>query len=62
MVSLRPECGDGAAVADRLLDREALFVKDVSAKIGDGKTHLWLAVRLPAENCRLCAALAALQD
>jgi histidinol-phosphate/aromatic aminotransferase/cobyric acid decarboxylase-like protein/choline kinase len=36
LVALRPEWGEGAAVADRLLENGALFVKDVSAKIGGG--------------------------
>lgn len=46
-----------APVVERLLEHDRIWVKDVSDRIADGGVHLRLAVRLPAENRRLCAAL-----
>jgi hypothetical protein len=38
-----------------------VFVKDVSAKMGDGRAHFRVAVRLPLENRTLCGALGGLR-
>jgi histidinol-phosphate/aromatic aminotransferase/cobyric acid decarboxylase-like protein/choline kinase len=43
-------------VSDRLLRDHSMYVKDVSGKFADG-AYLRLAVRKPAENSRLAAAL-----
>jgi histidinol-phosphate/aromatic aminotransferase/cobyric acid decarboxylase-like protein/choline kinase len=45
-------------LVERLLARDAIYVKDVSGKLG-GMPHVRLAVRRPAENLRLLAALGA---
>ena len=58
LVTLRAGA-DASKLADDLLRHHALYVKDASAKIGDGRGHLRFAVRHPDENRRLCAALAA---
>lgn len=57
MVTLKPGVS-AKALADDLLRTDALYLKDVTAKMADGRDHLRLAVRLPEENLRLCAALA----
>lgn len=44
-------------LADDLLRHHALYVKDASAKIGDDRGHLRLAIRSPDENRRMCVAL-----
>jgi histidinol-phosphate/aromatic aminotransferase/cobyric acid decarboxylase-like protein/molybdopterin-guanine dinucleotide biosynthesis protein A len=44
-------------VSGRLLRDRSMYVKDVSAKFSDGAGYLRLAVRKPAENSRLIAAL-----
>ena len=59
--SLQPghlaESSPAGPIVERLLERDRIWVKDVSDRIADGGLHLRLAVRLPAENRRLCAAL-----
>lgn len=44
-------------LADELLEKDSLYVKDVSSKFSDGRVHWRLAVRTPGDNNRLCAAL-----
>ena len=48
----------GHAEAERLLSEQAIYVKDVSARFGDGRAWWRLAVRLPEENAHLCDAIA----
>ncbi len=47
----------GRREATQLLSNHAIYVKDVSARIADGRAWWRLAVRLPEENAQLCAAL-----
>lgn len=48
---------DAQDLAGRLLERHSIYVKNVSPKFGDGASYLRLAVRKPAENLRLLAAI-----
>lgn len=59
LVTLQIDVDAVPALADRLLARHAIYVKDVSTRIADGRGHLRLAVRLPEENQRFCQALSA---
>lgn len=47
----------GARLRALLLARYAIEIKDVSARIPDGRAHLRVAVRTPADNARLLDAL-----
>ena len=47
----------GKAEAEKLLAEQSIYVKDVSARFPDGRAWWRLAVRLPEENARLCAAI-----
>jgi histidinol-phosphate/aromatic aminotransferase/cobyric acid decarboxylase-like protein/choline kinase len=58
LVTLQAGLGPANAIVDRLLNRHALYVKDVTDRFPGERVHLRLAVRLPGENKRLCAALA----
>jgi histidinol-phosphate/aromatic aminotransferase/cobyric acid decarboxylase-like protein/choline kinase len=51
---------DADALANDLLRRHRLYVKDATGKLADGRGHLRLAVRLPHENRRVCEAIAQL--
>jgi histidinol-phosphate/aromatic aminotransferase/cobyric acid decarboxylase-like protein/choline kinase len=53
----RLERVDAAEVVDRLLSRDGIFVKDVSAKFPAPASHLRFAVRKPVENLLLLEAL-----
>jgi histidinol-phosphate/aromatic aminotransferase/cobyric acid decarboxylase-like protein/choline kinase len=44
-----------AALADRLLEDHAIYVKDISSRFPDGHGYWRVAVRLPEENRRLLA-------
>jgi histidinol-phosphate/aromatic aminotransferase/cobyric acid decarboxylase-like protein len=44
-------------LADQLLEKDGLYVKDVSSKFNDGRVYWRLAVRTPGDNNRFCAAL-----
>jgi histidinol-phosphate/aromatic aminotransferase/cobyric acid decarboxylase-like protein len=57
LVTLRPGVESGAEIVDRLLERESVYVKNVSNRLGDGRVHLRVAVRQPHENRFFCAAL-----
>lgn len=57
LVRLRWDAGRGRAVAAALLAQHAIYVKDLSARFEDGRAWWRLAVRLPEENARLCAAI-----
>jgi histidinol-phosphate/aromatic aminotransferase/cobyric acid decarboxylase-like protein/choline kinase len=57
LVTLGSEVGGAASVVERLLEHHGIWVKDVSDRIADGDVHLRVAVRLPEENRRFCAAL-----
>jgi histidinol-phosphate/aromatic aminotransferase/cobyric acid decarboxylase-like protein/choline kinase len=46
-----------AALAERLLEDDAIYVKDVSSRFPDGQGYWRVAVRLPEENRRLLALL-----
>jgi histidinol-phosphate/aromatic aminotransferase/cobyric acid decarboxylase-like protein/choline kinase len=58
VAAVHREAGPAAALADRLLQRHRIYVKDASARIADGRAHLRLAVRLPDEHRRFVAAFA----
>jgi histidinol-phosphate/aromatic aminotransferase/cobyric acid decarboxylase-like protein/choline kinase len=62
LVTLGASHSDGAALVDLLLDRHRIYVKDVSERINDGRTHLRVAVRLPEENSLFCEALGQVHD
>lgn len=51
--------GLGARLVEELLARDAIYLKDVSARFSPPATWLRLAVRLPHEHARLAAALGA---
>jgi histidinol-phosphate/aromatic aminotransferase/cobyric acid decarboxylase-like protein/choline kinase len=59
LVELDPLIGGAARVRDQLLAGAAINVKDVTTKFADGRPRLRIAVRLPAENAGLVAALKA---
>jgi histidinol-phosphate/aromatic aminotransferase/cobyric acid decarboxylase-like protein/choline kinase len=50
---------DVDALASTLAAEHGVYVKDVSAKLADGKPYLRLAVRFPDENARLVELLSA---
>jgi histidinol-phosphate/aromatic aminotransferase/cobyric acid decarboxylase-like protein len=52
--------GDARALAERLIARERIYVKDLSARLG--MPALRLAVRLPHENQRLAGAIDAFME
>jgi histidinol-phosphate/aromatic aminotransferase/cobyric acid decarboxylase-like protein/choline kinase len=56
LVALR-ERGSAARIAEALLSKYAIYVKDISHKFPDGRSYLRLAVRLPAENALLVKCL-----
>lgn len=58
LITLREGAPRGELLRNWLLARYALYIKDVSPRLADGRVYLRLAVRLPHENARLCAALA----
>jgi histidinol-phosphate/aromatic aminotransferase/cobyric acid decarboxylase-like protein/choline kinase len=55
---VRLKTADGHAVAERLLSKHSILVKDISHKFADKRAYLRCAVRLPKENARLVSALA----
>jgi histidinol-phosphate/aromatic aminotransferase/cobyric acid decarboxylase-like protein/CTP:phosphocholine cytidylyltransferase-like protein len=57
-LTVDPEGAD--LLAGRLVERADILVKDVSAKIGDGRGYWRLAVRTPEEHAVLLSALRAL--
>jgi histidinol-phosphate/aromatic aminotransferase/cobyric acid decarboxylase-like protein len=57
LFTLRGEAAAGARLRTLLLAREAIEIKDVSARIPDGRAHLRVAVRTPVDNARLLEAL-----
>ncbi len=50
-----------ASVTKRLLSQQEIFIKDLSAKIGDGRQYIRLAVRGTDDNNRLIAVLKGIQ-
>jgi histidinol-phosphate/aromatic aminotransferase/cobyric acid decarboxylase-like protein len=44
-------------LADELLERDNIYVKNVSSKFDDGRVYWRLAVRNPMDNERLCDRL-----
>lgn len=59
-LALLPEYLPPEGLVDYLLRRHALYLKDISDKIADGRIWLRIAVRTPNENRRLAEILAAL--
>ena len=57
LVTLSRPAEQAAALVDALLCEHRIFVKNVSDRVGDGHTHLRLAVRGSLDNQTLCAAL-----
>jgi histidinol-phosphate/aromatic aminotransferase/cobyric acid decarboxylase-like protein/choline kinase len=57
LVALALDPDAAGRLSDELLEQDNLYVKDVSAKLGDGRVHWRLAVRGQPDNARLCAAL-----
>jgi len=54
---VRLEWAAAQAVVEQLLERHAIYVKNVSAKFRDGREYLRIAVRTPADHARLLAGL-----
>ena len=46
-----------AEMTERLLADYNIFIKDLTAKIGNGRQYIRLAVRNRDENCRLWEAI-----
>ena len=57
LFTLRAAAVEGERLRALLLARDAIEIKDVSARLADGRAHLRVAVRTPADNARLLAAL-----
>ncbi len=57
LVALTVSVEAAARLADELLQAENIYVKDASAKFGDGRAYWRLAVRTPKENEWLCERL-----
>ena len=60
LVRFRWSAERGRAGAAALLTERAVYVKDISARFGDGRAWWRLAVRLPEENVQVCEAIGAL--
>ena len=60
LVSVRRDFLPPDGLVEYLLAKHRIMTKDVSTRIGDGRTWLRLAVRLPHENRLLITALTAL--
>lgn len=58
LIALRCRPTDLPALADRLLQRHRIYVKSVAERFTNAAALVRVAVRLPAENARLAAALA----
>jgi histidinol-phosphate/aromatic aminotransferase/cobyric acid decarboxylase-like protein/choline kinase len=56
LVELKAKAPAGQ-LTDQLLEKHAIYVKDVTDKLSNGKSYIRLAVRLPEENERVVAAL-----
>jgi len=57
LVELKAKMATAAQLADQLLEKHSIYVKDVTEKFNNGRNYLRFAVRLPEENERLVAAL-----
>ena len=60
LVAIRRDFIPPDGLVEFLLAKHRIMTKEVSTRIGDGRTWLRLAVRLPHENRLLITALAAL--
>lgn len=59
LVNLLVKAETADRLADELLERDNIYVKNVSSKFDDGRVYWRLAVRTPADNERLCDQLRA---
>jgi histidinol-phosphate/aromatic aminotransferase/cobyric acid decarboxylase-like protein len=59
LLRLRLDPAACGRLADALLERAGIYVKDASARFPDGRGFLRIGVRWPDENDRLVAALEA---
>jgi histidinol-phosphate/aromatic aminotransferase/cobyric acid decarboxylase-like protein len=59
LVRYRWSAARGRSEAQALLSQHAIYIKDISARLADGRAWWRLAVRLPEENARLCEAIGA---
>jgi len=57
LVQFRWDAAHGRAIAAALLAEQSIHVKELSARFPDGRAWWRLAVRIPAENTLLCAAI-----
>jgi histidinol-phosphate/aromatic aminotransferase/cobyric acid decarboxylase-like protein len=57
LVSLDNHGLSGGEVADMLLKKHDIYIRDISPKFSDGNTYIRLAVRMPEENNRLVSCL-----
>ena len=59
LVELKDTASSAESLTIELLSKFSIYVKDVTDKFSNGKNYLRFAVRLPAENEQLVAALSA---
>lgn len=59
LVNLLVKAETADRLANELLERDNIYVKNVSSKFDDGRAYWRLAVRTPADNERLCDQLRA---
>jgi histidinol-phosphate/aromatic aminotransferase/cobyric acid decarboxylase-like protein len=57
LVNLLVKTEAAEQLADELLERDNIYVKNVSSKFDDGRVYWRLAVRTPMDNERLCDRL-----
>jgi histidinol-phosphate/aromatic aminotransferase/cobyric acid decarboxylase-like protein len=57
LVTLLVTAETAERLVDELLERDNIYVKNVSSKFGDGRVYWRLAVRTPMDNERLCERL-----
>lgn len=57
LVSLKNNGPSSGEVADTLLKKHKIYIRDISPKFSDGNSYIRLAVRLPEENSRLVECL-----
>ncbi len=57
LVSLNSDGPSGGEVADMLLTKHEIYIRDISPKFSDGNTYIRLAVRLAEENSQLVSCL-----
>ena len=57
LIVLKQNIKSGKAIVKHLLERHAIYIKDVSSKFSKDQCYLRLAVRFPQENERLVECL-----